>query len=235
MKTFLKARSAPATVLAMLAVILATGGGAYAAAGSAGVISACVRHQSGTVYRAPHCARHDQKLSWNATGPQGPGGTTGAAGRAGATGLAGATGATGHNGATGSTGPAALANVQYSGPGGNGSFAADNTYHAVAAITVPAGSAGKYLVEANGLLYSASTTQADYGNCHFSSPAGNSGSVAFTFGPDPTGSNSATLVARSPVTIGAAATTVTLMCVSAISTGTNTFEVTATAANITSH
>jgi hypothetical protein len=237
MKGLLKARSAPATALGVLAGILAAGGGAYAATTGGGTINACIRHQGGTLYHAKNCARHDQKLSWNASGPQGPAGATGESGPIGTTGPNGSNGlkgTTGATGATGPTGPAALARVFYAGPGGNGAVAADDTYHTVASLTIPAGSAGMYLVEANGELYSASTTQGDYGNCHFTTPAGSVGSVSFSFGPDPAQDNSATLLARSPVAIGPAATTVALVCVSAISTGTNTFEMTATAADITS-
>jgi hypothetical protein len=228
MKRFLTARSSPATALGIVALILAAGGGAYAATSGRGTITACVHHGGGGLYRARNCAHHDGRLSWNASGPPG---TTGANGP---TGAPGPKGDTGGQGPKGDTGPAALANVQYSGPTGIGSFPADSAYHAVAAITIPAGSAGTYLVEANGQLSSASTTEGDNGSCHFTSPAGDTAFVRFQVGFDASGRDSATLIARSPVAIGPTATTVTLMCGGAITTDTNTFEITATAANITS-
>lgn len=228
MKRLLTARSAPATALGIVLVILAAGGGAYAATSGGGTITACVHHRGGGLYHARNCAHHDRQLSWNARGPRG------ASGANGPTGAPGPKGDSGGQGATGNTGPAALANVQYSGPGGIGSVPADSAYHAVAAITIPAGSAGTYLVEANGQLSTSSTTEGDNGSCHFTSPAGDTPFVRFQIGFDASGRDSATLVARSPVTIGATATTVTLMCAGTITTDTNTFEITATAANITS-
>jgi hypothetical protein len=88
MRRVLQARSAPATVLGILALVVAAAGGAYAAGSTGGTISVCVHHSGGGLYRARHCARHDSRLKWNARGPQG------AQGAAGATGAAGAAGAT---------------------------------------------------------------------------------------------------------------------------------------------
>jgi hypothetical protein len=89
MTRLLKARSAPATALGMIAVILAAGTVAYASTRGQGTISACVRHQDGTLYRAHKCAGKDRRLRWGVTGPRG---MTGAQGPQGATGPTGATG-----------------------------------------------------------------------------------------------------------------------------------------------
>jgi hypothetical protein len=61
----------------LLALILAVGGGAYAASTGGGAISVCVHHAGGGLYHARSCARHDWKLSWNARGQRGPTGRTG--------------------------------------------------------------------------------------------------------------------------------------------------------------
>lgn len=58
-----------------VAILLITGGSAYAlaASSSAGKIAVCVRHAGGALYKTKKCARHDKKLTWNvtATGPAG--------------------------------------------------------------------------------------------------------------------------------------------------------------------
>jgi hypothetical protein len=70
-------RRAPLVALGVVAV-LAAGGGAYAAtSNNAGTITACVQHGGGTIYRARHCARHDQTLRWNAIGRRGATGSRG--------------------------------------------------------------------------------------------------------------------------------------------------------------
>ena len=85
MRRILQARSAPAIVLGVLALVVAAAGGAYAATGGGGTITVCVHHRGGTLYRAHRCARRDHKLSWNAKGPKGATGAPGPAGAAGIT------------------------------------------------------------------------------------------------------------------------------------------------------
>jgi hypothetical protein len=136
MRGFLNARSAPATVLGMIAVILAAGSGAYAATTSGGgTISACVRHDGGTLYRAHNCARHDQKLSWNASGPQGATGVTGTPGPRGATGITGTPGAQGVQGLTGGIGLTGTHGTN----GTNGTNGATNVVVRTASASVGAG------------------------------------------------------------------------------------------------
>ena len=82
--------------VSVAALVLAASGGAYAAvAGSSRTVSACVHHSGGGLYVAHKCARHDKRLRWAVTGPQGPAGKNGATGPPGPTGLMGATGLTG--------------------------------------------------------------------------------------------------------------------------------------------
>lgn len=70
--------------VALVALVVAASGGAYAAVkGSGPTITVCVHHQGGGLYRAHKCARHDRRLSWNVTGPagaRGPRGVRGAPG-----------------------------------------------------------------------------------------------------------------------------------------------------------
>jgi hypothetical protein len=91
--------------LGLVAVILAAGGGAYAATNAGQTITVCVKHNTGGLYRAGHCARHDKKLSWNAQGPSGAGGPVGPKGNTGAQGPSGAGGPVGPKGDTGAPGP----------------------------------------------------------------------------------------------------------------------------------
>lgn len=68
----------PSMGVALIALIAAVSGGAYAAtaAKSSKTISACVHHSGGGLYVARKCASHDKRLKWNVTGPrgaQGPG------------------------------------------------------------------------------------------------------------------------------------------------------------------
>ncbi len=115
-----KTRNAPATVLGVLAVIIAAGGSAYAATAQSGrTISACVRQRGGTLYDAHRCARHDQRLRWGITGPRGTAGITGATGAAGPSGKPGAQGMGGPQGPKGNTGsPGAKGNAGATGPQG---------------------------------------------------------------------------------------------------------------------
>jgi hypothetical protein len=73
-------RLSPSRGVSLVAVVVAASSGAYAATtGSSGSIVACVHHRGGGLYVAHKCAKHDTKLSWNATGPTGPQGVTGPA------------------------------------------------------------------------------------------------------------------------------------------------------------
>lgn len=85
MRRMLRALTAVATALAILAVVAV--GGAHAAAGGEGTITICVHHRGGGLYRSRgRCARHDFKLNWNAAGREGPAGSQGSQGPAGAQG-----------------------------------------------------------------------------------------------------------------------------------------------------
>jgi hypothetical protein len=86
----------PATLIALLALCLALGGGAYALAGaSPATITACAHRDGGALYLARSCRRGDLKLRWSAAGPSGAPGAGGAAGGAGAGGGPGGNGPTG--------------------------------------------------------------------------------------------------------------------------------------------
>jgi hypothetical protein len=111
MRGLLQRRSAPATVLGIIALVVAVAGGAYAATSGSGTISVCVSQSGGGLYKAKHCAAGDNTLSWNARGRRGRTGPAGPAGSTGANGSAGPTGPAGPAGPAGSTGPA--------GPAGN--------------------------------------------------------------------------------------------------------------------
>jgi hypothetical protein len=77
MRRVLQGRNAPATVLGILALVVASAGGAYAANSGGGKISVCVHRSDGGLYRAHHCAKHDGRLSWNSRGPKGNAGSPG--------------------------------------------------------------------------------------------------------------------------------------------------------------
>jgi hypothetical protein len=111
MRRVLQGRNAPATVLGIIAVILAAGGGAYAATSGGRTITACIDHNNGNFYRAHNCARHDRKLSWNAQGRTGSRGRAGAKGDTGPQGSQGLKGDTGSQGLKGDTGSTGLADV----------------------------------------------------------------------------------------------------------------------------
>jgi hypothetical protein len=82
--------------VALVALLTAVSGGAYAAARiSSPQINACVRHSSGGLYVAHRCSHSDTRLTWNAIGPQGPAGPEGPTGQAGPLGAAGPAGAIG--------------------------------------------------------------------------------------------------------------------------------------------
>ena len=85
--------------VALVALVMAASGGAYAAVkGSPRTITVCVHHKGGGLYTTRKCARRDARLSWNVKGPtgaQGPRGLTGAPGAQGPQGVNGPRGAQG--------------------------------------------------------------------------------------------------------------------------------------------
>lgn len=87
-------RLSRSAVLLGVAVLVLTGGGAYALGSSlsGGTITVCVTHKGGALYKAKSCKKHDKKLSWNKQGRPGATGATGATGPAGPTGPQGPAG-----------------------------------------------------------------------------------------------------------------------------------------------
>lgn len=82
--------------VAVVALIIAVSGGAYAAVrASAPIITACVHHRGGGLYVAPRCARHDKRLAWDVSGPRGSQGQPGVTGQTGPVGPQGSSGPTG--------------------------------------------------------------------------------------------------------------------------------------------
>jgi hypothetical protein len=86
----------PGAVATMTLALLAIAAGVTFAASGSKRITVCVRHKGGALYKAKSCAKHDNKLTWSAVGPQG------AAGMNGANGSNGSNGANGSKGANGS-------------------------------------------------------------------------------------------------------------------------------------
>ena len=92
--------------VALVALVLAASGGAYAAVKSSSpTISACVHHKGGGLYVAHRCARHDARLRWDVTGPPGRQGTQGVMGLQGPAGQPGGPGIQGGRGIQGPPGP----------------------------------------------------------------------------------------------------------------------------------
>lgn len=109
----MRARLNFANVAAGVALFLAMGGGAYAAASgtfvsSGGVISACVKRGGALLVVKPgrHCPRGTAYLPFNQRGARGATGARGPRGATGATGATGKAGANGKNGADGAPGTA---------------------------------------------------------------------------------------------------------------------------------
>ncbi len=85
--------------IALAAPVVASAGGAYAAANAGSPsITACVHRPGGGLYTGRPCARRDRSLIWNVVGPQGPPGVAGAPGAPGPPGVAGAPGVAGPSG-----------------------------------------------------------------------------------------------------------------------------------------
>jgi len=92
--------------VALVALVLAASGGAYAAVkSSSSTISACVHHTGGGLYVAHKCARRDARLRWDVTGPPGSQGTQGIMGLQGPAGQPGGPGVQGGRGIQGPPGP----------------------------------------------------------------------------------------------------------------------------------
>src|SRR5437899_8578856 len=100
MRTIRQYRTYP-NVVATLALLLALGGAAWAAAGSGATIHACYKKGGGALRIASRCKHGETALSWNQIGPRG---AKGSAGRTGARGSAGPPGPTGKEGPKGEAG-----------------------------------------------------------------------------------------------------------------------------------
>jgi hypothetical protein len=114
-------RSSYAGVTATVALFLALGGGAYAAAssivGSDGQVHGCYQNDGDLRVISPSssCRRSEHALSWSQQGPKGDTGATGATGAAGSNGANGAKGDTGPQGdpgTKGDTGPQGVAGAK---------------------------------------------------------------------------------------------------------------------------
>ena len=117
--------SKPGVVVAGAVALIVTAAAGFAAAGTGGLIYACVNNSSGTlkiVSASDNCQGNWTALSWNqsgvagATGAQGPKGDTGLTGAQGLKGDTGLTGAQGLKGDTGLTGATGSQGIQ--GPAG---------------------------------------------------------------------------------------------------------------------
>jgi hypothetical protein len=102
---FRRVRITPSTAIAVLALIFAATGGAFAATGNTGNSDSGASHAQ----TAAVAAKAKPKAK---TGPRGPAGPAGKNGAPGATGPAGPTGPVGPAGSVGATGPAGVAGVQ---------------------------------------------------------------------------------------------------------------------------
>jgi hypothetical protein len=97
MRRLLRTRSAAATVLGIIALVVAASAALGASRGDRS-ITTCVHKTGGGLYRAKHCAKHDSSLRWSVAGPRGAGGPQGPQGPAGAKGDRGAQGPQGDPG-----------------------------------------------------------------------------------------------------------------------------------------
>ena len=139
-----RARISYANVTSTAALVLALGGGAYAAVsgipGKDGVIHGCFQKKKGNlrVVRAgKRCAKSEAALSWNQKGIQG---IQGVAGTPGAAGAGGAKGDKGDKGDQGPIGPSDLFSRTVE---TNINLPTDNTFGRIMGYTLPA---GKYLI-----------------------------------------------------------------------------------------
>jgi Collagen triple helix repeat (20 copies) len=99
-------RLTPSMGVALVSLVLAGSGGAYAVTTTSATITVCVSEKGGGLYKTHRCARGDRLLTWNLAGPAGPKGNTGVQGAPGAEGMPGARGAQGVPGIQGIAGTA---------------------------------------------------------------------------------------------------------------------------------
>jgi hypothetical protein len=97
MRRLLRARSAAATVLGVIALVVAASAALGASRGDRS-IAACVHKTGGGLYKAKHCTKHDSILRWSVAGPRGADGLQGAAGAKGDRGVQGPQGSQGEPG-----------------------------------------------------------------------------------------------------------------------------------------
>jgi hypothetical protein len=120
-------RPSPALVVALMALIVAAGGVAYAHEAEfsplnpPNAIAGCLAMPSRVIYVPPRgnpCRSGDMPISWSVRGQKGPSGPAGATGHAGSIGPAGAQGLTGATGPQGPAGPTGTGLTGQTGPTG---------------------------------------------------------------------------------------------------------------------
>jgi hypothetical protein len=97
----------PALGVALVALLLACGGLAYASTAGESVIRACANKRTGALRIAKRCKRSERRVTWNAVGPTGHVGSRGSTGARGFTGAQGPQGPQGVQGPQGPQGPGA--------------------------------------------------------------------------------------------------------------------------------
>jgi hypothetical protein len=147
-----------------------------------------------THHRAGRCRKHDRKLSWNQTGPQGVQGTAGARGAQGIQGIQGIQGATGP-----SNGYSAEA------VGGNdlSGFSIHDTPTTVSSLSLPAGS---YMISGEATINDATATENN--QCYLQSPSDTE--IAVSYGSTTSTTPNAVLTEFAPLTTSGG--TVTMVC-----------------------
>ncbi len=178
----------PATILALVALVFAVTGGAYAAS-SSGVGS----HATASVAKSK---KSKKKSSSGKPGPRGPAGAAGSVGPAGPVGPAGAKGDAGAAGASGASGEPGA-------PGEKG--AAGTAGQSVASVTEPPGAhcenGGYKLTSAGGTQYVCNGQNGADGQSGFTEtlPAGQTEQGAFSFDRQPLGPAAVTISFNIPL------------------------------------
>jgi len=113
----------PALGVALVALLLACGGLAYASTTGESVIRACANKKTGALRIASRCKRSERHVSWNSVGPSGRTGLRGATGPRGFSGGTGATGLQGPQGPAGPAGPGATTFATTVAEGGSATLA----------------------------------------------------------------------------------------------------------------